>query len=349
MASQGSGTRSRRGAGLGLAVLARTAGVSRMTVSRALRGVPGVSAELRQQIRRLAMELGYARPDPARPQVRESRLVGVITPHLHRSYSSEVLAGIYQEARDAGYDVLVCSPNDGLRAPGSVVRQIEAHAEGVVVLHAYGFQHPSTAARGRIPLVAIDYAGERPPFPSVAADSYGGARAAMHHLLALGHRRIALITGADEFASAKARRTAYEDALAEAGLPLDPELVGRGKYTERGGHDAAARLLRVRPRPTAIFASNDLSAVGALRAAAALGLRVPRDLSLVGFDDAPEATEADPQLTTVRQPIAEIGRRAFERLLALMQGRPAGELETLVPTKLVVRASTGPPPRAGRA
>jgi LacI family transcriptional regulator len=270
----------------------------------------------------------------------------VITPYLHHSYARAVLEGLTQAARAADYDVVVCSPTAALRTPRSgLVRQIEELAEGVVVLHPYAYQLPSAGQRGRIPVVTIDHGGQLAAFPSVSVDSYGGACTAVRHLLALGHRRIAHLTGAEEFESARARRRAYEDTLAWAGILPDPRLIATGRYTERGGHDAATVVLRCRPRPTAIFAANDLSAIGALRAAEAAGARVPRDLSVIGFDDVAQAQQVSPQLTTIRQPLFEVGRVACERLLALMRREPLHRAETVLPTELVVRSSTASPPR----
>jgi LacI family transcriptional regulator len=330
-----------------LADVARAAGVSQMTVSRALRGLPGVSESRREEIQRLAQELGYAvaRAVP-RPGGGRSRLVGVVSPYLDHSFSREVLAGIHRGARDAGYEVVVCSPEEHVRTPsGGIVRLLERSAAGVVALVPYVYDYPSAAPEGRIPLVTIDHGGDPPWYPSVAADSYQGACAAVQHLVELGHRTVAFIAGVERLASARERRRAWADTLVQHGLTPDEGLVDHGWFTRHGGLEAAARLLERRPRPTAIFAANDLSAIGALAAAEAAGLSVPRDLSLVGFDDVAEAVQVRPQLTTVRQPLQELGRVAFELLLALMQGRRVGAGERLLATELVVRGSTGPPRR----
>jgi LacI family transcriptional regulator len=254
-----------------------------------------------------------------------------------------VLDGLGDAARAAEYDVVACSPA-AVRTPrGRAVREIEERAEGVVVLHPHQCRLPGTGRRGGIPIVTIDHGGDAAAFPAVSVDNYGGGCAAVRHLLALGHRRIAFIAGAEELESARARRRAWEDTLARAGLGPDPRLVAPGRYTERGGREAAAALLRCRPRPTAIFAADDLSAVGALRAAVAAGLAVPRDLSIVGFDDVAEASQVSPQLTTVRQPLFEVGRVAFARLLALMRREPLEPGGAVLPTALVVRGSTTTP------
>jgi LacI family transcriptional regulator len=321
-----------------------------MTVSRALRGLPGVSEPRREEIRRLAEELGYVvpRPEP-RPSGGRSRLVGVIAPYLDHSYSQEVMAGIHRGAREAGYEVVVCSPEERVRTPsGGIVRLLERSAAGVIALVPYVFDYPSAAPVGRIPIVTIDHGGDHPWYPSVAGDSYQGACAAVRHLLELGHRRIAFIAGVERLASARERHRAWVDTLTQHRLTPDEALVATGRFTRHGGLEAATHLLASRPRPTAIFAANDLSAIGALAAAEAAGLSVPRDLSIVGFDDAAEALQVQPQLTTIRQPIQDLGRVAFEMLLALMQGKRIDSVERLLPTELVVRGSTGPPPREER-
>jgi len=180
---------------------------------------------------------------------------------------------------------------------------------------------------------------------TVEADNVGGARAATQHLIELGHRRIAHIRGRTDLVSAQLREQGYREALEAAGIPFDPELVRVGGYRAAETTDAARELLSRSDRPTAVFAANDLSAIRVLEIARDLGLRVPEDLSVVGFDNVPEAANAVPALTTVAQPLHQMGAEAVRLLLGLLAGGTT-EDHLLLPASLVVRASTSPP--AGR-
>jgi LacI family transcriptional regulator len=191
------------------------------------------------------------------------------------------------------------------------------------------------------PVITIDHHHDHIEWPSVTADSYGGARSAMQHLADLGHRRIAFITGNEELGSARARHRAYDDAVAIHRLERDPALVQNGDFSTRGGRDAMHRLLKLRQPPTAVFAANDQSAFGAISVLQSAGLRIPEDMSIVGFDDVPTASQLHPALTTVRQPIAEMGRAAVNSLLGLVAGLEVATPQITLPTELKIRQSTG--------
>jgi LacI family transcriptional regulator len=178
--------------------------------------------------------------------------------------------------------------------------------------------------------------------PTIASDNLHGARLATEHLLELGHRRIGFIAGRADLESARLRHEGYRLALADAGIDLDPTLLGEGSFSTEPARSAARDLLSLPQPPTAIFAANDLSALGVLAAAAELGLEVPADLSVVGFDNVPESVMAEPPLTTVDQSIQLMGRRAVEMLLALLGGAEVPQRITL-PTRLVQRRSTAAP------
>jgi LacI family transcriptional regulator len=315
-----------------------------MTVSRALNGQPGVSPARRQEIKRLAGRLGYAVNRAAQKlSGGRSRLLGVVTPHLDSPFVSAVVTGAGSAARAAGYEMRVYSLVErGRRPPGGVTRLLEQIADGVIALLPFEFDYLEALSAARVPVVTVDQRTARARFPTVAADSYGGGRAAVEHLARLGHRRIAFVAGDERLASARERRRAYQDTLAAEGLPHDPRLVVPGRFTEEGGRSAAATLLRLRRRPTAIFAANDLSAFGVLGALRQAGLRVPQDVSLVGFDDLPAAAHVHPPLTTVRQPLAEMGASAVRSLLVQISGGVAPGAVSLA-TALVVRASTAAP------
>ena len=194
-----------------------------------------------------------------------------------------------------------------------------------------------------IPVVAVDPHTGRPGPSTVEADNVGGARAATQHLIDLGHRRIAHVRGRSDLVSAQLREQGYREALLAAGIPFDPELVRVGGYRAVETTDAARELLTRPERPTAVFAANDLSAIRVIEIARELGLRVPEDLSVVGFDNVPEASNAVPALTTVAQPLHQMGAEAVRLLLGLLAGGTSEE-HLLLPATLVVRASSAPPP-----
>ncbi len=327
-----------------LAEVARAAGVSRMTASRALNDRAGVSREVRDQIVRLAGEMGYTLNRTAQKlSGGRSRVIGLVSVQMYSQFVSEVVSGALRAARAAGYEMLLyslMSTEDAL--PGSVTQLLGQVADGVIALLPFAHEYLDALSAARVPVLTVEDSVEHVEYPCVASDSYQGARAAARHLADLGHRRIAFITGNERLTSAVERRRGYAEVMAERGLPREG-LVARGDYTERGGFEAARKLLALPKRPTAIFAANDQSALGALSAAQAAGLRVPRDLSLVGFDDVPGAAQAQPALTTVRQPMEQMGRAAVNTLLALLAGLPAPSPVITFPTELVVRASTAAP------
>jgi LacI family transcriptional regulator len=195
------------------------------------------------------------------------------------------------------------------------------------------------------PIVAVDPHAGPSTMPTVHGDNLAGAIAATEHLLSLGHRRIGFLAGRPDLESARQREQGYRQALEAAGLSVDPELIRVGGYELELSEEPARELLSVADRPTAIFAANDLSAIQTLHVASGLGLSVPGDLSVVGFDNIPESAVIAPPLTTIDQSIQEMGRRAVEMLLELIEGTAPDEpRQVTLPTRLVVRQSTGPPP-----
>jgi len=326
-----------------LAQIAAAAGVSAMTASRALAGQPGVSAELRSELRRLADEMGYETNRVARKLVSgSSRVIGVLASGLDTPFVAALVTAIARAGAAAGHDVLIDAVIDYERRPaGSVMQLLQQFTDGVIAVLPYEHGFVQTLSRARIPVMTIDHPRAHAEFPSVAADSYGGARAAMAHLAALGHRRIAFIGGAAQLESSHERRRAYDDAVAVLSLARDATLVLDGDYTLEGGRRAGERLLKLRKRPTAVFAANDLSAFGAMAVLQQGGLRIPTDISIVGFDDIPAAAQWHPSLTTVRQPVEELGRATVQTLLALIAGLHAATPQLILPTELVVRESSG--------
>ena len=319
-----------------IADLARRSGVSKGTVSRALNGYEDVSPATRARIAALARELGYEPDAPARSlRTRRSMLVaaylGRCGEDASHPFFRPVLAGLSARLRATGYGLMVVEGTADLRhvrrggIDGAVLMSVDADNPLVAALAAAG-----------IPYVGVDV--ELPAH--VASDHRGGTAMAVGHLAQLGHRRIAAIAGHQHTLAGRERLEGYRAGLAAAGLAYDPALVAVGDFSAASGEAAARQLLPA--APTAIVAASDLMAVGATRALVAAGLRVPEDVSVVGFDDLPLATLVRPELTTVRQDPARIGAAAADAVLERIEGEPANR--TTVPVELVVRASSQSPP-----
>ena len=297
--------------------IAAAAGVSQMTVSRALSNKPGVSRAKREEILQLAAEMGYV-GQRAPQHATRNHIIGLITAELHNPFISELVTGVGRAARPAGYELLVYSLVESDQPPlRHMLALMQQATDGLIALLPYEFRYLDALAAAHLPIITVDHHGQHSRFPSIAADSYGGACSAMRHLIALGHRRIGFITGDERLASALERHRGYLDMLAQAGLPRDNALVLKGNYTQAGGYEGARALMTLPSPPTAIFAANDLSAMGAMAALRNARLRVPEDVSVVGFDDIPAAEQNHPPLTTVRQPMQQMGRSAVNTLLAL--------------------------------
>jgi LacI family transcriptional regulator len=279
-----------------------------------------------------------------------SGVIGLLAADLNNPYISALVSGAVSAASVAGNEVLIYSLVGNDRRPTSDVMQLlQQFTDGVIAVLPYQFDFVEGLTAARLPVITIDHHHEHAEFPSIAADNYGGARSAMQHLAALGHRRIAFITGEEKLGSAQDRHRAYDDAVAILRLEQDPSLVLQGDHTARGGREAAQKLMAMRNRPTAVFASNDLSAIGAMSTLLAAGIRVPEDISIVGFDDLPAASQVHPALTSVRQPIAEMGRAAVNTLLAVIAGLEVAARQVTLPTELVVRGSSAAPRESPRS
>jgi DNA-binding LacI/PurR family transcriptional regulator len=327
--------------------VARRAGVSIATVSRSLRGLPDVAPRTRERVIAAARELDYvASPYAARLASGRTDAVGVVVPHVTRWFFAQAIAGAEQVLREGGYDLLLYNLGDQAGRERFFGRMpIRKRVDCVLVLCLPLTDAEIGSLRSLHAPVAV-IGATVPGFASVRIDDVAGARTAVEHLVGLGHRRVALICGlADEpmhFTAPVDRRRGYRQALEAAGVPVDPALDVPGDFTVAGGRAAMERLLALDDPPTAVFAESDEMAFGALRALRAAG-RVPgRDVSVVGFDGHETAELLD--LTTVAQPVGqqgELAARALLRALAPKAQPPAAEV---VPTRLVVRGSTGPPP-----
>lgn len=325
--------------------IAAQTGVSLTTISKVLNGGSDVSSTTRALVEEQLRASGYRR----RKSRQRRDYIEVVLHELEGEWALGILEGVRESAAAAGMAVSLSVSGDR-RAPGpewldSVVRRAPS---GIILLFA-GIPadgRERLSARG-IPFVVIDPAGDPDAdLPSVGSANWSGGLAATRHLLELGHRRIAAITGPESVMCALARLDGYRAAMASAGVTIPPGWIRFGDFRRQGGEHHAAELLRLPDRPTAIFAGNDAQALGVLHAASALGLSVPRDLSVVGYDDLAIAELAHPRLTTVHQPLREMAEQATRLLLQLLDG-PRPEVTRIeLATSLVVRDSTAAPAAA---
>lgn len=329
--------------------VARLAGVSKSTVSRVLTGGP-VSEETRARVLAAMRELDYEPNAVARGLVsRRSKLIGVLISDVADPYYSELMQGMEDAASERRYDLLIYSTRwEEERELAYLRRLASRHVDGVIIVggrsvtgSAFVRACRELVGEGR-PLLFIDRGLGRGEVPVIEVDNVRAAKEATEHLIALGHRRIAHIAGPADVSAARQRTAGYRAALAAAGIPWDPALLVRGDFRKESGQAATQRLLSLERPPTAIFAGNDLMALGAWKAILEHGLRVPRDVALVGFDDVALLALAEVPLTTVRQPRHAMGRRAVELLIEQMgkADGASGRVVTL-PTELVIRGSCG--------
>jgi len=330
-----------------LAEVALAANVSPMTASRAMNNRSGVSSATREHVLRVATDLGYVINRAAQKlSGGKSHIIGIIATDLENQYNNSLVSGASDAAWEAGYETLIYLHVERERRPsGSVIQMLRQISDGVIAVLPLEFGYLGELASTRIPIITVDHRGEHAEFPSISTDCYAGAREAVKHLVELGHRRIAYIGGDERLASARDRHRAYLETTALYGLAYDVDLLLPGDFTQNCGFIATKRLLALANPPTAIFAANDLSAFGAIMAIREAGMRVPPDISVIGFDDIPTAAQFYPPLTTIRQPIRQVGRSAVNTLLALIAGIEAASPQVTLPTEIVLRASTAPPPR----
>jgi LacI family transcriptional regulator len=327
--------------------VARLAAVSKKTVSRVINQSPFVRDETRERVAAVIEDLGYS-PDPQARGLafRRSFVIGFIYNNPNPQYVVNAQQGILDAARRSGFELMV-RPCD--RASPTFLSEMRTFVERQKLFGVILF--PSVSEDERLadllaelgcPYIRVASVALDDPETMVVSHDSEGAYEAAQHLADLGHRRIGLITGPSSFRSAHERRRGFEEGLASRGLTLDPRYLAEGEYTFESGLARADQLLRLDPRPTAIFTLNDEMAAGVYRAAHVLGLSIPNDLSVVGFDDAPIATRLWPPLTSVLLPIREMGRLAAEALIAEGGEDAPPPVRRITPT-LVIRNSAVAP------
>lgn len=322
--------------------VAQRAGVSTSTVSHVINGTRFVSPELAERVRTAMAELRYQPNAVARSLRRKETLtLGMVVPDNANPFFAMMARAVEDTCYRQGYSLILTNSEDDLERELANINVLVAKQVDGLILAAVGLSSRDLQRVLRqVPTVVVDRELSGIQADMLLVDNFDGGYQATRHLIALGHRRIGCITGPSVTTPSAERVIGYRRALSEAGLPYDETLVVRGDFQFAGGYEGARALLTLPEPPTAIFACNDLMAVGAIAAAAALGRRVPDDLSVVGFDDTILASYVTPALTTVAQPIADIGRLATEMVLQRVQAPNDPPVRRVLPTRLVVRQST---------
>src|SRR5215216_4318230 len=322
--------------------VAKTAGVSVSTVSRVLNGKVDVASETQDRIRSVIDNLGYTTNLAARSMRSfKKNMVGLIMPDIAYPFAIEVMKGVNRAIAESEFDLLVYTTGD-VRKSGRASHEQKyvsllsnSITDGVIIVAPVTGEFSTDA-----PIVSIDPLMSDPDYPSVHATNHQGATEVMNYLMGLGHKRIGFISGRAELESSNRRWMGYRDALEQAGLPVAEELIASGDYTTETGVKCARELLSLAKPPTAIFASNDQTAMGVFQVAQEMGLRIPEDLSVVGFDNIMESKYMG--LTTVDQFISEMGFVATQMLIKLINGEPLDQQTYKMQTQLVIRSSCQP-------
>ncbi len=326
-----------------ITAIAQEAGVSVPTVSRVLNGRSDVAPQTRERIEKLLDQRGYRRRQP-RPR-ETAGLIDLVFNDLDSPWAVEIIRGVEEVTHAAGIGTVVSAIHRRSAPTRQWLSNLRARSTDGVILVLSDLEPPLQAELRRLdaPIVAVDPAGTPAlDIPTVGATNWAGGLSATEHLVGLGHRRIGLIAGPRRLLCSRARMDGYRAGLESAGIGVDDALVRPGDFYHESGFKGATALLDLPEPPTAIFASSDQMAFGVFEAVRQRGLRVPDDISVVGFDDLPEARWASPPLTTVRQPLAEMGVVAARTVLALAQGQDLDSRRVELATELVTRVSTAP-------
>lgn len=320
--------------------MAAQAGVSIATVSKVINGRYGVAAGTLARVQAVIDELRYESSIAAQSlRSHRTNVIGILVTDIE-PFSAELLKGAARAIRGTGYELVVYS-GGGLGSVGAgwerryLSRVSGTLTDGTILVTPSVVDVVTHGA----PVVAVDPHTGPSNLPSVASDNLAGAITATRYLIDLGHRRIGFLAGRPDLESARLREQGFRQALGVAGIELDPDLVGVGEYQSESAEEPARQMLRLRRPPTAVFAANDVMAIEMMRVARSLGVAVPRDLSVIGFDNIPESALAEPGLTTIEQPIQGMGFEAVRMVIALIDEAYEGPMQLTLPTALVVRQS----------
>ena len=327
--------------------IADEAGVSVPTVSRVINGRSDVAPETRKRVEALLTERGYQRRRSTRAPSRNARLVDLVFNELDSPWAVEIIRGVEDAAHSAGVGTVVSAVHRRRASTEQWLDNLRTRASDGVILVVSQLSSPilEQLRHLRVPMVVLDPSGgPTMDAPAIGATNWAGGLAATEHLIGLGHRRIGFIHGPKQVLCSRARFDGYRAALEAGGIEFDPAMVYDGDFYHQSGFDAAVSLLALDEPPTAIFASSDQMAFGAYEAIRQRGLRIPEHISVVGFDDLPDARHFLPPLTTVRQDFAELGALTLRLIIEAIEGDEGTEHEMIQPT-LIVRESTAPPRR----
>jgi DNA-binding LacI/PurR family transcriptional regulator len=333
---------------IGIRTIARAANVSIATVSRTINRKGNVNPKMAKRVLEAIDELDYFPNTQARALVSgRSRLLGIIVSEITNPFFPELIQGFEDIAVENGYEILVSSTNyDPKRMSHCIRRMLERKVDGVAVM-IFGIEEPllEQLAKRKLPLVFIDVGPRRPGISVLKVDYHHGIRQGVQHLAALGHRSIAFVSGPKKLHSAQSRVAAFSQSLQECGIVLDPNLIIEGDHTMEGGMDAMEKILATKLQPTAVMCSNDMTAIGVLHKLYRVGLRVPDDFSVIGFDDIHIAEVTTPPLTTIQMSRFELARAAVTALRTHAEGISGSDQkrEFRIQTNLVVRESTAFP------
>ncbi len=346
----------KKSGGVTIVDIARDLGVSHATVSRVLNSRDGVKAVTRQRVLDAVDRLGYiANPQARRLAGGRSRVIGLIVSGLTNGYANLLLEGIETALSETDYDLLLYSSVSRSRRQihesGYVDRLMNGLADGLIIISPF-FPEPylDRLERHHFPYVLVDHSDQRGSRPVISATNFQGAYDATNYLIQLGHQRIAFISGWQVHPSTHERLEGYKAALTTHGLDFDPALIREGDFLIEGGFRAALELFALPQPPTAVFASSDDMAIGVMNAVRQVGLRIPEDISIMGFDDIVQASLVYPTLTTVSQSLYQTGETALNMLLGYIENPQLPRQQQVIATQLMIRNSCQAPPATnGRA
>jgi LacI family repressor for deo operon, udp, cdd, tsx, nupC, and nupG len=324
--------------------VARLAGVSVATVSRALSNPEKVSPESLEKVHSAIAQVGY-RPNMLARNFRSARAyaVVVLVPDIANPFYSLFIRALEDRAQQKGYAVLLGDTRGTPEREMEYIRRVETRlADGIVQLRP-----SSEKSQNNIPpdVPCVNACGcEYTTGPAIRIDNRAAAKTMVNYLISLGHKRIGVISGLKDNPHAIDRLEGYKEAIAEAGIPFEKDLIAEGDFTMWSGLNAAFQFCNMKTRPTAIFSMNDEMAIGAMQTLKNQGIRIPEDISVTGFDDIAYAKYSDPSLTTISQPAEEMGKMAMDMLLKVIEGEPLSQRECVLPTEFIIRKSTGPAP-----
>ncbi|MBT3670282.1 MAG: LacI family DNA-binding transcriptional regulator [Chloroflexi bacterium] len=325
--------------------VANLAKVSTTTVSHVINETRPVSKDLRDRVNSAIVELGY-RPNILARGLRrnETTMIGLIVPNNANPFYAEVSKGVESVCFEKGYNVILCNSDRDIEKEVRYTDLLtEKRVDGILFVGAWigeNTSHLENTSKQNIPIVVVDRFVPNLDIDLVVTDNVLGGWLATSHLYGLGHKRIACIAGTPQFTPNAERIQGYEKALDEANISINPDLIIRSNFQFEGGYKAAQQLLSQEDRPTAIFACNDLMAIGAMRAAIDLGYSIPEDLSIIGYDDVQMTKYTNPQLTTISQPMFEMGNRAAEMLIERIHESEIPQRKKILEPNLVVRGTT---------